>query len=74
MGETVAYFLNESLSLKLERGPFYPARRPMQHEYCYYNFPFSYSIGLLLGVFLSFDLTVMRDSDGSDQTLLTALL
>ena len=61
MGETVAYFSNESLCLKLEGGPFYPARRPMQHDYCYYNFPFSYSIGLLLGLFLSFDLTAMDE-------------
>ena len=66
VGETVAYFSNESLCLKLERGPFYPARRPMQHEYCYYNFPFSYGIGLLLGLFLSFVLTAKGDPDGSD--------
>ena len=30
MRETVAYFSNESL--KLERVPFHPVRRPMQHK------------------------------------------
>ena len=53
MGETVAYFSNESLCLKLERGPFYPARRPMQHErknkHVYFVlFIFSYITILLL--------------------------
>ena len=66
MAETVAYFSNESFRLKLERRPFYPARRPMQCEYCCYNFPFSYSIGLLLSLFLSFDLTAIGNPDGSD--------
>ena len=66
MGDTVAYFSNKSLCLKLERRPFYPARRPMQYEYCCFNFPFGYSIGLLLGLLLFFDLTAMGNPDGSD--------
>ena len=58
VGKTVAYFSNESVCLKLERGPFCLVRRPIQYEYCCCNFSFSYSIGLLLGLFLSFDLPV----------------
>ena len=58
---------------KLERRPFYPARRPMQYEYRCYNFSLSYSVGLLLGLFLSFDLIAKGNPDGSDKTLMTAL-
>ena len=64
--ERLAYFLNEYLCLNLERGPFYHGRRPMQYEYCCHNFPFSYSIELLLSMFLSLDLTALGNPDGSD--------
>ena len=37
-GENVAYFSNCLLCLKPEREPFYPARRPMQYEYCHSNY------------------------------------
>ena len=66
VGETVAYFLNEFLCLKLERGPFYSARRPMQYENRCCNFPFSYSIGLLLSLFHSFDRTAIGNLNGSN--------
>ena len=66
VGETVAYFSNESLCLKLERGAVYSVRRLMQREYCCYNFLLSYSIRLLLSLFLSFDLAAMGEPDGSD--------
>ena len=80
MVETVAYFSSQSLCLKRKCGAFYPARRAMQREYyknvqvcivykygCY-NFPFSYSVGLLLILFLAFNLIAMGNpNDGRDR-------